>query len=309
MADRFARTIDYLRISVTDRCNLRCRYCMPEEGIPSISHDLIMSYEEITLLVRAAASIGFAKVRLTGGEPLVRKGLIGLVESIRAIEGITDLSLTTNGVLLAEEAPRLREAGIARINISLDTLRPDRFLAITRRDLFGRVTAGIDAALDAGMDPVKINVVVIRGVNDDEILDFALLTKDRPLSVRFIEFMPITCRKRMGARPGGPDRRGIVSDTKTVYNGRNDRKEGQRPVDGPEDRRLCRDHRLHLAGVPPLLRPVQPAARDLRREDQGVSLFRRRVIYPADPAPAPAGRRGCRFSEGRRSKKTPRPHD
>jgi cyclic pyranopterin phosphate synthase len=200
VADRYARTIDYLRISVTDRCNLRCRYCMPEEGVPSISHDLIMSYEEITLLVRAAASIGFTKVRLTGGEPLVRKGLPGLIENIRAIEGITDLSLTTNGVLLAEEAFRLRAAGIARINVSLDTLRPDRFLAITRRDLFGRVTAGIDAALEAGMAPVKINVVVIRGVNDDEILDFALLTKDRPLSVRFIEFMPITAEN--GWEPG-----------------------------------------------------------------------------------------------------------
>jgi cyclic pyranopterin phosphate synthase len=194
LTDGYARTIDYLRISVTDRCNLRCRYCMPEEGIPTISHDSIMRYEEITLLVRAAASIGFTKVRLTGGEPLVRRGLTDLIESIGAVEGISDLSLTTNGVLLAEEAPRLKAAGIGRINISLDTLKPDRFLAITRRDLFGRVTAGIDAALGTGMDPVKINVVVMRGVNDDEIMDFALLTRDRPLAVRFIEFMPITAR-------------------------------------------------------------------------------------------------------------------
>jgi cyclic pyranopterin phosphate synthase len=194
LTDGYARTIDYLRISVTDRCNLRCRYCMPEEGIPTISHDSIMRYEEITLLVRAAASIGFTKVRLTGGEPLVRRDLTDLIESIGAVEGISDVSLTTNGVLLAEEAPRLKAAGIGRINISLDTLKPDRFLAITRRDLFGRVTAGIDAALGAGMDPVKINVVVMRGVNDDEIMDFALLTRDRPLAVRFIEFMPITAR-------------------------------------------------------------------------------------------------------------------
>jgi cyclic pyranopterin phosphate synthase len=192
VTDRYARTIDYLRISVTDRCNLRCRYCMPEEGIPSISHDGIMSYEEITLLVQAAASLGFTKVRLTGGEPLVRKGLADLIESLAAVDGISDLSLTTNGVLLAEQAPRLKDAGIGRINISLDTLRPDRFYTITRRDLFDRVTAGIDAALDSGMDPVKINIVVMRGVNDDEIMDFALLTKDKPLSVRFIEFMPIT---------------------------------------------------------------------------------------------------------------------
>jgi GTP 3',8-cyclase len=192
--DGYARTIDYLRISVTDRCNLRCRYCMPEQGVPSVSHDRIMRYEEITLLVRAAASLGFTKVRLTGGEPLVRKDLVGLIESIGSIEGISDLSLTTNGVLLAEEAARLKTAGIGRINISLDTLRPDRFREITRRDLFGRVIAGIDAALTARMDPVKINVVLMRGVNDDEIMDFVLLTKDRPLSVRFIEFMPITAQ-------------------------------------------------------------------------------------------------------------------
>jgi cyclic pyranopterin phosphate synthase len=189
--DRYARTIDYLRISVTDRCNLRCRYCMPEEGVPSVPHDSIMRYEEIVLLVRAAASIGFTRVRLTGGEPLVRKGLTGLIESLRAVEGIADLSLTTNGVLLAEAAHELREAGIDRVNVSLDTLRRDRFAEITRRDLFDQVTAGIDKALEVGMDPVKINVVVIRGVNDDEILDFALLTRDRPLSVRFIEFMPV----------------------------------------------------------------------------------------------------------------------
>ncbi len=190
VTDGYARMIDYLRISVTDRCNLRCRYCMPEQGIPSMSHDRIMRYEEIVLLVKAAASLGFTKVRLTGGEPLVRKDLADLIRSLAAVEGICDLSLTTNGVLLAEEAARLRQAGIGRINISLDTLAPDRFYAITRRDLFDRVTAGIDAALDAGMNPVKINVVVMRGVNDDEIMDFALLTKARPLSVRFIEFMP-----------------------------------------------------------------------------------------------------------------------
>jgi GTP 3',8-cyclase len=200
LTDGYARTIDYLRISVTDRCNLRCRYCMPEEGVPSVSHDRIMRYEEIKLLVRAAASLGFTKVRLTGGEPLVRKGLVGLIESIAAIDGIRDLSLTTNGVLLAEETPRLMEAGIGRINISLDTLRPDRFLAITRRDLFDRVIAGIDAALAAGMDPVKINVVIMRGVNDDEIMDFVLLAKDRPLTVRFIEFMPVTAQN--GWEPG-----------------------------------------------------------------------------------------------------------
>jgi cyclic pyranopterin phosphate synthase len=190
--DAYGRTIDYLRISVTDRCNLRCRYCMPEEGVPSVPHDRIMRYEQITLLVRAAASLGFSKIRLTGGEPLVRKGLTGLIKSLAAVPGISDLSLTTNGVLLSEQAAGLKEAGIERVNISLDTLSRDRFHAITRRDLFDRVIAGIDAAVAAGMSPIKINVVIMRGVNDDEIIDFALLTKDRPLSVRFIEFMPTT---------------------------------------------------------------------------------------------------------------------
>jgi len=165
---------------------------MPEEGVSSLSHDAIMRYEEITRLVRAAASLGFTKVRITGGEPLIRKGLTGLIESLHSVEGISDLSLTTNGVLLQEEAPRLAAAGIGRINISLDTLRPERFRTITRRDLFDRVRKGIDAALAAGMDPVKINVVVMRGVNDDEIIDFVRLTEAMPLTVRFIEFMPTT---------------------------------------------------------------------------------------------------------------------
>lgn len=175
---------------MTDRCNLRCRYCMPEQGIEEIAHDLIMRYEEIELFVRAAASIGFSKVRLTGGEPLVRKGITNLVGALKKIEGVNDLSLTTNGVLLFDMAEGLRAAGINRINISLDTLKPERFFKITRRDLFDRVIAGIDAALAAGMDPVKINVVLMRGINDDEIMDFVALAADRPLSVRFIEFMP-----------------------------------------------------------------------------------------------------------------------
>ncbi len=181
-----------MRISVTDRCNLRCRYCMPEQGVTAVSHDLIMRYEEIEMLVRAAVTIGFKKIRLTGGEPLVRKGITRLITTLKKIEGISDLSLTTNGVLLSDMAHQLKEAGIGRINISLDTLRPDRFFTITRRDHFKDVIDGIDAALNAGMDPVKINVVLMRGVNDDEIMDFVLLTRDRPLCVRFIEFMPTT---------------------------------------------------------------------------------------------------------------------
>jgi len=190
--DNFLRKIDYLRVSVTDRCNLRCSYCMPEDGVPNIPHSSIMSFEDIELLVRSAISIGFTKVRLTGGEPLVRKGICDLVRIISRIEGLNDLSLTTNGVLLSETAKELKDAGLDRVNISLDTLKPDRFYEITRRDLFNKVIEGIDAALEARLDPVKINVVLIRGTNDDEIEDFVEITRERPLSVRFIEFMPIS---------------------------------------------------------------------------------------------------------------------
>jgi len=188
--DGFARTIDYLRLSVTDRCNLRCRYCMPEEGVDRISHDKVMRFEEIVTLIRAAANVGFQKIRLTGGEPLVRRDITKLVRMIRDIEGITDLSMTTNGVLLEEKAQELYTAGIQRVNISLDTLVKEKFLQVTRRDEFNAVMRGIDAALSVGMHPVKINVVLIRDFNDDEIFDFIELTRGRPLSVRFIEYMP-----------------------------------------------------------------------------------------------------------------------
>ena len=188
--DGFARTIDYLRLSVTDRCNLRCRYCMPEEGVDRISHEEVMHFEEIVTLIRAAVNVGFHRIRLTGGEPLVRRDFTTLVRMIRDIEGITDLTMTTNGVLLEEKALELYAAGIQRVNISLDTLVREKFLQITRRDEFDAVMRGIDAALTAGMYPVKINVVLIRDFNDDEIFDFIELTRDRPLSVRFIEYMP-----------------------------------------------------------------------------------------------------------------------
>jgi cyclic pyranopterin phosphate synthase len=190
--DNFNRKIDYLRVSVTDRCNLRCRYCIPEEGIPNVPHSSIMRFEEIELLIRAAISIGFTKVRLTGGEPLVRKGICELVRIIRQIEGLNDLPLTTNGVLLSETAKELKDAGLDRVNISLDTLRPEKFYEITRRDLFHKVIEGIDAAINAQLEPVKINVVLIRGFNDDEVEDFVEITRKKPLSVRFIEFMPIS---------------------------------------------------------------------------------------------------------------------
>jgi cyclic pyranopterin phosphate synthase len=192
LVDAFRRPITYLRVSVTDRCNLRCVYCMPEEGLPWIPKPDVLSYEEIAEIVRAAARIGVRSIRLTGGEPLIRRNLDRLVAMIATIPGIDDIALSTNGMLLTEQARTLGAAGLRRVNISLDTLREDRFAAIARRPGLARVLAGIDAALAAGLRPVKINCVMMRGVNDDEIEAFAELTRKRPVHVRFIEVMPVT---------------------------------------------------------------------------------------------------------------------
>jgi cyclic pyranopterin phosphate synthase len=191
LSDAFARPITYLRISVTDRCNLRCTYCMPEAGLPWIEKTEILTYEEIERIARAAAAAGVRSLRLTGGEPLVRRDLPRLVERLAAIDGIEDMSLSTNGLLLADQAPALASAGLRRVNVSLDTLRADRFTAIARRAGLERVLAGIDAAAQAGLAPIKINCVVMRGRNDDELEDFAEMTRERPVFVRFIEMMPV----------------------------------------------------------------------------------------------------------------------
>jgi len=188
--DSFGRRIDYLRISVTDRCNLRCLYCMPPEGVPQMPHSEILSYEEIRIIVQAAAELGINKIRLTGGEPLVRAELPKLVKMLSRTEGIQELSLTTNGTLLKNYALELRQAGLSRINLSLDTLKPDRFRYITRLGSLKDVLEGISAAKKAGFDPVKINAVVMQGINDDEILDFARMTCEEGCHVRFIELMP-----------------------------------------------------------------------------------------------------------------------
>jgi len=190
LVDSFGRSIDYLRISVTDRCNLRCIYCMPPEGVPHISHSEIISYEEIRVVVRAAAQLGIRRVRLTGGEPLVRADFRELVKMLSRIEVITELSLTTNGALLKDYAHALKQAGLSRVNVSLDTLRADRFRDITRQGELEDVLAGIEAAREAGLHPIKINTVVMRGINDDEILNFARLTYKEGRHVRFIELMP-----------------------------------------------------------------------------------------------------------------------
>jgi cyclic pyranopterin phosphate synthase len=189
--DSYHRRIDYLRISITDRCNLRCIYCMPEEGITPLRHEDVLRFEEIARLVRIGAGLGIRHLRLTGGEPLVRKGVIELVGMLRQIPGIETLTLTTNGIALAPLAHELAQAGLDRVNISLDTLRPERYTAITRRGRLEDALAGIEAALAAGLAPVKINNVVARGLNDDEAVDFARMTLERPWHVRFIEFMPL----------------------------------------------------------------------------------------------------------------------
>jgi cyclic pyranopterin phosphate synthase len=207
LVDPFQRVITYLRVSVTDRCNLRCVYCMPEEGIRFQPRDEILSYEEIVSIVRVGAAMGLKQVRLTGGEPLVRIGFVDLVRRVSRIPGIEEVSLTTNGIALPRYARKLAKAGLRRVNISLDTLRPDRFRAITRLGSYDDVREGIAAARAAGLAPLKLNVVVMQSVNDDEVLDFARSTLDEDWEVRFIELMPFmeeqeTCIKDTSLVPG-----------------------------------------------------------------------------------------------------------
>jgi cyclic pyranopterin phosphate synthase len=187
--DSWQRQINYLRISVTDHCNLNCIYCS-SGSIPHLSHYDILRYEEIQRIVQVAASMGINKVRLTGGEPLMRPGFIQLVRMIAQIEGIDDVSLTSNGTLLSKYAVELKEAGLKRVNISLDTLKEERFRQIAGRGKLGDVFSGIEAAYHAGLEPVKINMVVLRGINDDETIDFARMSIEQGWHVRFIEFMP-----------------------------------------------------------------------------------------------------------------------
>ena len=189
--DAYNRPISYLRISVTDRCNLRCLYCMPPQGVPSRSHRDILRYEEIETIVQAAAELGVSKIRLTGGEPLVRLGLVDLVSMLARISGIDDLAMTTNGILLSRYAADLARAGLQRINVSLDTLRPARFKRVTRCGRLADVLGGMKAARAAGLEPIKVNTVVIRGMNDDEVVDMARKTMEAEWNVRFIEVMPL----------------------------------------------------------------------------------------------------------------------
>ena len=203
LIDSYDRTIDYLRVSVTDRCNFRCVYCMPEQGAPVAPKADILTFEEIERLVRIALELGMTKVRLTGGEPLARRDIGLLVQKIGALPGLRDLSLTTNGFLLDRYVQDFARHGMNRVNISLDTLRPDRFTRIARRGNLTEVLNGIDAAVAAGLSPLKLNCVVMRGWNDDEVVDFARMTLEQPFDVRFIELMPINWSKGDDSQTSG----------------------------------------------------------------------------------------------------------
>ncbi len=190
IADHYGRKINYLRLSITDRCNMRCIYCMPTAGAEKIAQRDILSYEDFMRIARAAVSLGIEKIRVTGGEPLERRGVVDFLARLAGLKGLQQLVLTTNGVKLAAMAQALKDAGVQRLNISLDSLRPETFRQLTRRDLLSEVLAGIDAVERIGL-PYKINMVVMRGYNDREIADFAALTATHDCTVRFIEYMPI----------------------------------------------------------------------------------------------------------------------
>ena len=191
LIDNFNRHLNYLRISITDRCNLQCRYCEPQDLIPKLSHAEILTYEEILRLVRIATRLGISKVRITGGEPLVRKGVYEFLHELTATEGLKDVSLTTNGVLLKDNLEKIQAAGISRINISLDTLNPTKYHEITGYDEFDRVWQGIEKAHQMGFYPIKLNIVALKGINEEEFVEMAQLSFQYPFHIRFIEYMPI----------------------------------------------------------------------------------------------------------------------
>ncbi len=196
MTQNNSRDINYLRLSITDRCNLRCFYCLPRQGWHKLPASEILSYEEFLRLARVAVLAGIRKVRVTGGEPLVRKGVVDFLALLREVPGLEEMALTTNGVLLAEMAQDLFAAGLRHLNLSLDTLKAERYREVTGHNRFHQVMSGLWRAVELGFHPVKVNCVVLKGMNDDELLDFALLARDHPLQVRFIEFMPTVSHER-----------------------------------------------------------------------------------------------------------------
>jgi len=226
LIDKYNRSLNYLRISITDRCNLQCIYCVPRNLIPKLPHEQILRYEEILRIVRLGVRLGITKIRVTGGEPLVRKGVYDFLGELTKINGLLDISLTTNGILLKENIQKIRSAGIKRINISLDTLDRKKFKEITGHDRFHQVWEGIERAQTSGIDPINLNVVALRGINDDEFADIARLSFSYPFHIRFIEYMPIgSTRRRIDAPmlvPEIKNRLNVLGLLVPVENGMND---------------------------------------------------------------------------------------
>jgi cyclic pyranopterin phosphate synthase len=214
--DAFKRRINYLRISLTDRCNFRCLYCMPEHGAHFAPRSELLTDEELLRVVKVAAAVGFEKIRLTGGEPTLRRNIVDLVRGIAATPGIREISMTTNGLRMADQAQAFKDAGLTRVNISIDSLNPEKFRNMTRGGDFARVWAGIEAAERVGFRPLKLNAVVVRGLNDDEIPDLARLTVDRPWQFRFIEMMPLAGVGEMAAASVVPTTE-IIARLEQVY--------------------------------------------------------------------------------------------
>ena len=309
MKDGHGRVIDYLRISLTDRCNFRCVYCMPEEGVQQLSHFDILRIEEVEQAVRVATTIGIKSVRLTGGEPTVRKGLVDLVRNIAAMPEIENVSMTTNGVLLPRMAADLKAAGLSRVNLSLDTLDAEKFHKITRCGSLDDALRGIDAALESGFNPVKINAVALRSLADG-FLDFAKLSIDRPLHVRFIEHMPIGDVSEVDGISWGKD--GVIS-CEEVFNIINEGARAQglgELVPAGEDKPIGwgpavlsfprrRGHGgLHQPALAPLLQQVQPPAPDGRRQAAPVFVLRRGIRPAHRAARGHRGRPACRVPAG-----------
>ncbi len=294
LLDRYNREITYLRVSVTDRCNFRCVYCMPETGIPRKPHSEMLTYEEITCLVSAAASQGIRRVRLTGGEPLVRRDLPVLVRQLSAIPGIEEISLTTNGFLLERFAAELAEAGLSRINVSLDTLDPEKFRTVTRGGSLEQVWRGIRAAEKAGLSPIKLNAVVIRGFNDGELVSLAELTREHPWQVRFIELMPVGNQVDWGAPFQDVDRRYLSVQEMRILLGSLELVEieqtnGNGPAKVSKNSWVARDGWVHFSDRRAFLRELQPAAPDRGWQAASLPAGRYGDLRPGGAPP----RRGC----------------
>jgi cyclic pyranopterin phosphate synthase len=272
LEDRFNRRINYLRLSITDRCNLRCVYCLGDQYVPVLSHDDVLTYEELLRLSGIAMDLGISKIRITGGEPLVRRGLVDFLAKLTALPGRPEVPLTTNGVLLDRYAQGLYDAKVRRVNVSLDSLQPEKFKEITGRDYYDKVWRGIEKALEVGFNPVKINVVLMAGVNDDEVPDFVQLTRDMPISVRFIEFMPKGDNhwspERLVTAAQVLDRLELLGELQPVPSG---------PLDGPARRYRLPGARGEIGIISPLTQHFCATCNRLRLTAEGIlrtCLFR-----------------------------------